>query len=74
MRISERYNLSQIKFCLDTAHHFLLSREEAKEISGFVESIIRDYWDAVCEEALLTKIDQTLLWGRQFLNPFSFER
>jgi len=73
MRISEKYNLSQLKLCLDISHHFLLSREDAKEISGYVETVIRDYWDEVCEEALLTKIDQKLLWGRQFLNPFSFE-
>lgn len=73
MRISEKYNLSQLKLCLDISHHFLLTREDAKEISGYVECIIRDYWDEVCEEALLTKIDQKLLWGRQFLNPFSFE-
>lgn len=48
--------------------------KDAKEISEYIECIIRDYWDAVCEEAQLTKIDQKLLWGRQFLNPFSFEK
>jgi serine/threonine-protein kinase HipA len=74
MKISEKYNLSQLKICHDTAHHFLLSRKDTKEISEYIECIIRDYWDAVCEEAQLTKIDQKLLWGRQFLNPFSFEK
>ena len=73
MRISKHYNLSQLKFCLDAAHHFLLSREEAKKISKYVEFVLRDHWDEVCEDALLTKIDKKLLWGRQFLNPFSFE-
>lgn len=74
MRISEKYNLSQLKCCHDSAHHFLLSSQEAKEIFEFIECTIRDYWDTVCEEAQLTEIDQKLLWGRQFLNPFSFEK
>ncbi len=74
MRISESYNLSQLKFCLEIAHHFLLSEKKAKEIFGQVEAVIRENWDAVCEEATLTEIDKKLFWERQFLNPFSFEK
>jgi len=60
--------------CILPTNHFLLSEEDAKEISGYFEFVIRDYWDEVCEEALLSKIDKKLLWGRRFLNPFSFEK
>ncbi len=73
MKISGENNLSQVKSCLEAAHHFLLSSEDALSISERIESVIRKYWDAVCEEAQLSEIDKKLLWGRQFLNPFSFE-
>lgn len=73
MKISGENNLSQLKSCLEAAHHFLLSNEDALSISERIESVICKYWDAVCEEAQLSEIDKKLLWGRQFLNPFSFE-
>jgi serine/threonine-protein kinase HipA len=73
MKISGENNLSQVKSCLEAAHHFLLSNEDALSISGGIVSVIRKYWDMVCEEAQLSEIDKKLLWGRQFLNPFSFE-
>ncbi len=37
-------------------HHFLLSEEDAKKIVGKVKFVVRDYWDEVCEDALLTKV------------------
>lgn len=73
MRISGDKNLSQLKLCLDVAHRFLLSDEDANMIVAHIENVIREHWDAVCEEAKLTDIDKKLLWKRQFLNPFSFE-
>jgi serine/threonine-protein kinase HipA len=73
MKISGENNLSQVKSCLEAAHHFLLSNEDALSISRGIVSVIRKYWDMVCEEAQLSEIDKKLLWGRQFLNPFSFE-
>ncbi|MEA3467908.1 MAG: HipA domain-containing protein [Thermodesulfobacteriota bacterium] len=73
MKISGDNNLSQLKLCLDVAHHFMLSEKEAKVIFGHIEAIIRENWDTVCEEAQITEIDRKLLWERQFLNPFSFE-
>jgi serine/threonine-protein kinase HipA len=36
-------------------------------------SVIGENWSDVCEEADFTKTDRTLLWRRQFLNPFAFE-
>ncbi len=72
MKISGNNNLSQLKLCLDVAHHFMLAKEEARAICEKVETIIRQYWSTVCAEAQLAEVDQKLLWGRQFLNPFSF--
>ncbi len=65
---------SQLKTCLETAHHFLLSAVAAVDIFDKTEAIIRDNWDNVCAEAELNPVDKALLWERQFLNPFSTER
>jgi serine/threonine-protein kinase HipA len=73
MKISGDNNLSQLKICLEAAHHFLISQKDALGIFGHVEAIIRKYWDEVCDEAQLSEVDRKILWGRQFLNPFSFE-
>ncbi len=74
MKISENNNLSQLRLCLEIAHHFLLSENNAEIIFEQLEITIRQYWSEVCEEAQLSEIDKKLLWGRQFLNPFSFEK
>lgn len=73
MKISGNSNLSQLKFCLEAAHHFLLAKEDALSIFEHIEGVIRKYWDVVCEEARLSEVDKKHLWKRQFLNPFSFE-
>jgi serine/threonine-protein kinase HipA len=73
MKISVENNLSQLKSCLEAAHHFLLSDEDALSISSHIKNVIRKYWDSVCEEAQLSEIDKKRLWKRQFLNPFAFE-
>jgi serine/threonine-protein kinase HipA len=72
MKIVGDRNLSQLKLCLEVAHQFLLTEEEAKEIFQRIEITIRENWDTVCEEVELSKVDKNLLWQRQFLNPFSF--
>ncbi len=74
MLISGGNNLSQIKNCLDAAHHFLLSKEQATAIFEMQKQVIENHWDAVCDEAELNEIDKKLLWGRQFLNPFVLGR
>jgi serine/threonine-protein kinase HipA len=74
MKISGDKNLSQLRLCLEVAHHFLLSEKNAKAIFEQFETTIRQYWNEVCEEAQLSEVDKKLLWGRQFLNPFSFEK
>jgi len=74
MKISGGNNLSKLNVCLEAAHHFMLSQEEAKKIFQQIESAIREHWDEVCAEAQLSEVDKNLLWGRQFLNPFSFDK
>jgi serine/threonine-protein kinase HipA len=73
MLIADNNNLSQLKTCLETAHNFLLSEEEARAIFDKLATVIEQQWDRVCEEARLSEVDKKLLWRRQFLNPFSTE-
>ncbi len=74
MLISGDNNLSQLATCLETAHNFLLSEEEAREIFGALAAAIEQNWDAVCAKAELNEVDKKLLWKRQFLNPYSVEQ
>ncbi|MDD4915693.1 MAG: HipA domain-containing protein [Methylococcales bacterium] len=73
MLIAGNNNLSQIKTCLETAHHFFLSEEEALAIFEKQKQVIETNWDSVCDEAQIREVDKKMLWGRQFLNPFSIE-
>jgi len=73
MLISGNKNLSQLKNCLETAHNFLLSEEEARRIFAKQKEVIENNWAVVCDEAELSAVDRALLWKRQFLNPFSVE-
>ena len=73
MLISAANNNSQIKVCLDVAHHFLLSKGMAIDIVNKQRHIIETNWVLVCDEAGLNIIDRKLLWRRQFLNPNAFE-
>lgn len=73
MLISGNNRFSKIETCLETAHNFLLSKDEAFSIFEKQKETIEQNWDAVCNEAELTEIDKKLLWNRQFLNPFAFE-
>lgn len=73
MLIAGEDRLSRISSCLDAAHHFLLSREEAKQIADAQVAGIVEHWDEVCREARISQTDRRLLATRQFLNPFSVE-
>ncbi len=73
MLISGNNNLSQLKSCLATAHNFLLSEAKARSIFEKLITAIEQNWNDVCKEAELNEVDKKLLWGRQFLNPFSTE-
>nr|WP_320114935.1 HipA domain-containing protein [uncultured Desulfuromonas sp.] len=74
MLIVGNNRFSQLKTCLEVAPHFLLSADEAMSLFDKTEAVIREHWDRVCEEAELSTVDKALMWGRQFLNPFSTAR
>lgn len=74
MLISGNNNLSQLKTCLETAHHYLLSKTDAEDIFSHHIETIESHWDSICHEADLSEVDKSLLWRRQFLNPFSLLR
>ncbi len=74
MLISGDNNSSQLKTCLEAAHNFLVSEEEARDIFAGLITTIKESWDTVCEEVELSEVDKKLFWGRQFLNPYSTEQ
>lgn len=74
MLITGQNNLSQLKSCLETAHNFLLSEADAQAIFDRLAGVIEQHWEATCAEARLSEVEKKLLWGRQFLNPFSLEK
>jgi serine/threonine-protein kinase HipA len=74
MLIFGNNNLSQLKTCLETAHNFLLSKQQAGDIFDKLISTIQQHWSMVCEEAALSEVDKNFFWERQFLNPFSTQR
>lgn len=71
MLIAGSNKMSQLATCLQTAHNFLLSQEEAKATFEHQIQVIKANFDAVCAEAELSEIDKRLFWQRQFLNPYS---
>jgi len=71
MLISGNNNLSQLKTCLETAHNFLLSENDARSIFEQQITTIEQHWEDVCTESRLSEVDKKLFWGRQFLNAFS---
>ena len=73
MLIAGDNRMSKLSNCIDTAHNFLLSKNEALAIFETQKDIIEKNWMTVCDEAALNETDRKLLWGRQFLNSFAFE-
>ena len=71
MLISGNDNSSRLATCLDSAHNFLLPQADARALMDELQAGIEQHWNAVCDEAQLGEIDKRLLWGRQFLNPYS---
>lgn len=71
MLISGTNNLSQLKTCLEAAKNFLLSEDDAHAIFTHHIESIENNWPSVCDEAGLSEVDRSLLWRRQFLNPYS---
>jgi len=64
---------SQLKTCMEAAHHFKLSEDDAMKIITHQKAVIEKKWSAVCDEAKLNEADRRYFWHRQFLNPYAFE-
>ena len=73
MLISGDNRMSRLKSCLEAAHHFLLSNDDAHAICARLIDTIKNHWSAICEAAELSEVDKALFWRRQFLNPYSIE-
>ena len=73
MLINGSHNSSQLTQCLEAAAKFHLSQDDALKIMLAQTSTIKEHWGAICAEADMSEVDEKLLRGRQFLNPFAFE-
>jgi serine/threonine-protein kinase HipA len=71
MLISGINRSSQLQTCLNTAHNFLFSTQDAENIFDTQICLIKKHWNTVCNEAELSIVDKNLLWERQFLNSWS---
>ena len=72
MRITGDARASRISTCIEAAHHFLLSENDAIQIVEAQLRCIAENWASVCDEAELPMSERNFFWGRQFLNPYGF--
>ena len=63
---------SRLSLCVDAAHRFLLSADDAKAIIKAQVDCIRGNWNDACDDAKMTEVDREFLWKRQFLNDYAF--
>lgn len=63
---------SQFRVVREAAPEFLLTPAQGQGIVTHVVDTIRDNWDEVCDQALLTRAERDQLWRREFLNDYAF--
>lgn len=73
MLITGNNRMSTLENCLTATPNFLLDDNDAKDIIAKQIDVIRDNWNAVCDEASMNDVERTLFRQRMFLNPFAFE-
>lgn len=66
------WRYSQLDGCVARSEIYHVTAAEAKAIIDNQVNVIEKHWDEVCDEAMLTGIQRSGLWRRQFLNPFAF--
>jgi serine/threonine-protein kinase HipA len=54
------------------ASAFGVTQTEAASTIDRVVGTIRSSWDEVCDQAQLTTLERSLLWGREILNEYIF--
>jgi serine/threonine-protein kinase HipA len=74
MAIGENgWRYSQVAGCLDWAHIYHLTKEEAREIIDHQIDVIMTQWNDVCDQGNLTQGERDYFWKRQYLNDYSLE-
>lgn len=73
MLIKGNNRMSKLTSCLAAAGDFQLNETHARAIIDTQVAIISAQWDAVCDEAKMSKVERDFLMNRQFLNPYAFE-
>ena len=64
---------STLATCLEAAPNFQLGEKAAKDIIARQVDTVRDGWDDICREAVLTEVERNLFGQRMFLNDSIFE-
>ena len=64
---------STLATCIEAAPNFLLDKQTAAGMIQDMLATVRTEWEATCDEASLSQVDQNLFWERIFLNPYIFE-
>lgn len=70
---TDPFKESQVAGCVERAHLYQLSGNEAAAIVEHQIDVIRADWNEVCEQAELTETDRNYFWKRQFLNDYALE-
>lgn len=65
---------SRLSVCVAAAATYHLTKAEAEEIIDRQVAVIEAGWAEVCDAVGMTEVERTALWGRQFLNPYAFQR
>ena len=73
MLVKGEARASTIATLLEAAVNFHLTEEYAASLIEKQIATIAESWQAICEEAKLSPVDQRLFAGRQFLNPYCIE-
>ena len=69
-RDNERH--SQLRLCRKASSSFLLTPQEADEITNDVVSKIKTNWKDSCDHAQLSTVEAEGFMGREILNPYIF--
>jgi serine/threonine-protein kinase HipA len=64
---------SRVAGCVERAGVYQLEEAEARVIVDRQIAVIESDWDEVCDVAELPAAERSLLWRRQFLNPYATE-
>jgi serine/threonine-protein kinase HipA len=70
---TDRFKESQVAGCVERAHLYQLTQQEATAIVDHQIDVIRSDWAEVCEQAELTETDRSYFWKRQFLHNYALE-